>query len=479
MATYQNHEVSFWFDTLGENIDSRASLASDLDVDVAIVGAGFTGLWTAYYLITQQPELKIAVLEAETVGFGASGRNGGWLMGAMAGDAKYLKSLEPAKKDIAHHLITSIIDEVHSVLKTENIDCDFSKGGSVFAAARYTEQLDSQRALLKYLYESGFSQEDYYWLDGTELKQHINIRNGMAGIYTPHCAAINPAKLVRGLAQCLEQKGVAIYENTRVSEIANGSVSVNTQTAGSKEQWQVHANVIVPATEGFSENLFGLNRYLLPVQSLIVATEPLSQSQWDEIGLHQRQTFSDASRMVTYGQRSADNRMIFGARGGYCYGGKVKGNFSLSDSVFRSREETLRDLFPSLESVAITHGWGGTFGVARGFTPFALYDPKTGIASAGGYSGDGVGPSNLFGRTVADLILQKTSQLTEMPWVFTPATHARALKRWEPEPSRWLTFKLLSTVFSWEEKLYLNAKTPVWQKKCIGNVCDKLSLLMP
>ncbi len=474
MLDYQHQQVSFWFDTFPEKIQPRPPLSNSSDVDIAIIGAGYTGLWTAYYLKRYQPELNIAIFEADTVGYGASGRNGGWLMGAMAGDAKYLRLLAPEQRRIARQLITSIVNDVRDILIKEKIDCDFAHGGSVYAAARYPEQLNVQETLLKHLYQLGFSEDDYVWLSEHELQGHVRIRGGMGGIYTPHCAAINPAKLVRGLASCLEQKGVAIYENSRVSAIDKDTITVES----SVEQLTVRANVIVPVTEGFSGDLLGLNRYLLPVQSLIVATEPLSRSQWDEIGIHQRQTFSDASRLITYGQRSADNRMIFGSRGGYCYGGKVKGDFSLADSAFRSREATLRDLFPSLQSVAITHGWGGTLGIARNFAPFAVFDPKSGIASAGGYAGEGVGASNLFGRTLADLILQRTSVLTEMPWVFSPASHASVVKRWEPEPCRWLAYKMLSSIFSWEEKIYTNAQASQWKKDVMRVLCDKLSLLL-
>ncbi|WP_019529310.1 NAD(P)/FAD-dependent oxidoreductase [Dasania marina] len=470
MTDYNKQAVSFWFDTLAEKIQPRPILSEDIQVDVAIIGAGFTGLWTAYYLNKQQPDLRIAIIESETAGFGASGRNGGWLMGALAGETKYLAGLPEPERQAAYQLIFSIIDEVKQVLAAENIDCDLHHGGSVYAAARYPEQLAFQQSELKHLYQAGLSEDDYRWLNKAELDATVRMRNGMGAIYTPHCAAINPAKLVRGLAECLERKGVSIYEQSAVTHVGHKQL----QTA----QGSVRADVIVPATEGFADELMGLKRYVLPIQSLIVATEPLTESKWDEIGLADRPTFSDAGRMATYGQRSADGRIIFGARGGYIFGGKVRHQFALSDPAFREREQILRDLFPSLASVNVTHGWGGTLGMARNFTPFAVFDANTGIASAGGYGGEGVGAANLFGRTLADMILQKETQLTAMPWAFTQATHKSALKRWEPEPCRWLTYQTLLNIFSWEEELYNKGKAPAWLRKSTGAVCDKLALLM-
>jgi glycine/D-amino acid oxidase-like deaminating enzyme len=468
MADYK--AVSYWFDTLAETVSYRPSLQQDLDVDVAIIGAGFTGLWTAYYLKQMQPDLSIAIVESEFAGFGASGRNGGWLMGAIAGETKYLAGLPENERRAAYKLIFGIVEEVKSVLQREAIDCDLYHGGSIYAAARYPEQLAAQRDAFKHFQAAGFSEDDYRWLSKSELDGMVRFRNGQGGIFTPHCAAINPAKLVRGLARCVEVKGVKIYEQSQVQTVNNKTLTT--------AQGSLKANIIVPATEGFSDSLMGLKRYVLPIQSLIVATEPLTASQWDEIGLVDRPTFSDGSRMSTYGQRTADNRLIFGARGGYLYGGKVRHQFSLQNPEFRERENILCDLLPSLETVQFTHGWGGTLGMARGFCPFAVYDPETGIASAGGYGGEGVGAANLFGRTLADLILNQNSQRTSMPWAFTPASHKSALRRWEPEPCRWLVYKTILTAFSWEENFYNRGSAPAWQRKIAGALCDKLALLM-
>ena len=470
MTDYNNQAVSFWFDKLDEKIQPRKALTQNLEFDVAIIGSGYTGLWTAYYLKQQQPDLSIAIVEAETAGFGASGRNGGWLMGDLVGKTKYLAAMAEPERTAAYQLISGIVEEVKQTLAQEDIDCDLQHGGSLYAAARYPEQLEWQKNYLNYLHKSGLTQEDYRWLSPSELSNRLNIRGGQGAIYTPHCAAINPAKLVRGLARAVEKLGVQIFEKSAVETVANKRIST--------AQGSIKADVIVPATEGFADTLMGLKRYVLPLQSLMIATEALSDELWSEIGLANHETFSDAGRMATYGRRTVDGRILFGARGGYRFGGKVRHQFKLSDPEFRLRENILRDLFPVLEKVEITHGWGGTLGIARNFAPFAVFDPDTGIASAGGYGGEGVGASNLFGRTLADMILQKQTQLTAMPWVFTPATHKSAIRRWEPEPCRWLTYQAILAAFSWEEDLYNKRKAPKWVKKTTGAICDKLALLM-
>ncbi len=468
MDNFKN--TSFWFDTLDENIQARTPLQDDLSVDVAIIGAGYTGLWTAYYLKKQQPDLSIAIVESQTAGFGASGRNCGWLMAGMAGEAKYLSHLPEQERQAGYNLLFGIIDEVASVTKEENIQCDLNRGGAVYAAARYPEQIKNMQDALKHFHGQGLGEEDYRWLDTHELNEKVRMRNGYGGIYTPHCATINPAKLVRGLARCVESMGVVIYEKSPVLSVENKKVHTT--------QGSIKANVIVPATEGFSDKLLNLKKYVLPVQSLIIASEPLSKSQWDEIGLHSRPAFSDGGRLTTYGQRSLDCRLIFGARGGYMFGGKVRHEFSLEDPAFDLRKKLMVDLFPSLKDVKVTHGWGGTLGMARNFSPFAIFDPVSGIASAGGFSGEGVGASNLFGRTLADMILQKDSELTHMPWVFTPATHKQALKKWEPEPFRFITYKTILRFFGWEDDLYNNQSAAPWRKKLASTVCDKLALLI-
>ena len=453
--------ISLWMDQLDEPLLARPALAEDLDVDVAIIGAGYTGLWTAYYLKLQAPGLKIAIIEAHTAGFGASGRNGGWLMGNLLGEDRLLADLSPEQRRASYDLLHNIPDEVEIVLEREGIACDYRKGGVLYCAARYPEQETSLRQYLDSLHKQGLNENDYRWLNPEQLAQQIRIAKPYGGIYAPHVATLHPAKLVRGLARTVERMGVRIYENSPVTHWQAGSL--RTAQASVRSRW------VVPAVEGYSVTLPPLGRYQLPVQSLIVATEPLSAAIWDEIGLSNGQAFSESSRQVTYGQRTADNRLIFGARGGYQFAGKLRHDFNLTRSEIELRRYLFGELFPQLKNVQITHGWGGNLGMSRRFKPHMLCDHASGIALSGGYGGEGVGASNLGGRTLADLILQRDTELVHQPWVI-PRRGLDALRAWEPEPCRWLGYNAIIRSFVHEDQTLANPATAPWRRKLASGV---------
>ncbi|MDN4546206.1 FAD-binding oxidoreductase [Pseudomonas sp. C32] len=453
--------ISLWMDQLDEPLLARPSLEQDLDVDVAIIGAGYTGLWTAYYLKRQAPGLSIAIVEAQTAGFGASGRNGGWLMGNLLGEDRLLAGLSPEDRRASYDLLHSIPDEVEIVIEREGIDCDYRKGGALYCAARYPEQEASLRTYLDDLYRQGLNESDYRWLSPEQLAQQIRVAKPYGGIYAPHVATIHPAKLVRGLARTVERMGVKIYENSPVSHWQSGSL--RTAKASVRSRWTV------PAVEGYSVTLRPLGRYQLPVQSLIVATEPLSAATWDEIGLSRGQAFSEASRQVTYGQRTADNRLIFGARGGYQFAGQLRHDFDLSTDEKELRRYLFGELFPQLKNVQITHAWGGNLGMSRRFQPHMLCDRANGIALSGGYGGEGVGASHLGGRTLADLILEQDSERVRQPWVI-PEGGLDSLRTWEPEPVRWLGYNAIIRSFVHEDQTLANPATAPWRRKLASGV---------
>ncbi|WP_160108582.1 NAD(P)/FAD-dependent oxidoreductase [Pseudomonas izuensis] len=453
--------ISLWMDQLDEPLQARAALEQDLDIDVAIIGAGYTGLWTAYYLKRQAPELNIAIIEAQTAGFGASGRNGGWLMGNLLGEDRLLADLSPEQRRASYDLLHNIPDEVRIVLEREGIDCDLRQGGALYCAARYPEQETSLREYLDKLYRQGLNESDYRWLNPEQLAQQIRIAKPYGGIHAPHVATLHPAKLARGLARTVERMGVNIYENSPVTQWQSGSL--RTAQASVRSRW------VVPAVEGYAVTLPPLGRYQLPVQSLIVATEPLSAATWDEIGLSHGQAFGESSRQVTYGQRTADNRLIFGARGGYQFAGRLRHDFDLTGSEIELRRYLFGELFPQLKNVRITHGWGGNLGMSRRFKPHMLCDRASGIALSGGYGGEGVGASNLGGRTLADLILERDTELVRQPWVI-PQGGLDALKAWEPEPCRWLGYNAIIRSFVHEDQTLANPGTAPWRRQLASGV---------
>ncbi len=419
-------ELSYWLSSVDEPLTPRPGLSGDTDADVVIVGAGYTGLWTAYYLAEADPALRIVVLEKEIAGYGASGRNGGWCSALLPTSLPALVRRHGRDRALAmQRAMRETVREVGRVVAAEGIDCDWRAGGTV-VLARSEVQLGRARTAVAEAREHGLADEDLVLLDAAEAADRCHAEGVRGGTYTPHCAAVHPAKLVRGLARAVERRGVRIVERTRVTAVRPGAAVT---PAG-----VVRAPVVVRATEGFTPALPGQRRAVAPVYSLMVATEPLPESTWAEIGLAERETFSDYRHVIIYGQRTADGRLAFGGRGApYHFGSRVRPGYDREPRVFAALRRVLGDLFPVLgPEVPVSHTWGGPLGVARDWAASVGLNRSTGLAWAGGYVGDGVGTSNLAGRTLADLIRGVASDLTALPWV----NHRSP--RWEPEPLRWL-----------------------------------------
>ncbi|MEU3452754.1 FAD-dependent oxidoreductase [Micromonospora sp. NPDC006766] len=433
-------DLSYWLSSLDEPLTPRPGLAGDTDADVAIVGAGYTGLWTAYYLALADPSLRIVVLEKEIAGYGASGRNGGWCSALLPTSLPALARRHGRDRALdMQRAMHETVREVGRVVAAEGIDCDWRAGGTV-VLARSDVQLGRARAAVAEAREYGLADEDLVLLDAAEAAARCHAEGVRGGTYTPHCAAVHPAKLVRGLAEAVERRGVRVFERTPVTAVRAG---VALTPAG-----VVRAPVVVRATEGFTPALPGQRRAVAPVYSLMVATEPLPEATWARIGLAERETFSDYRHVIIYGQRTADGRLAFGGRGApYHFGSRVRPDYDREPRVFAALRRVLGELFPALgPAVPVSHVWGGPLGVARDWTASVGLDRTTGLAWAGGYVGDGVGSSNLAGRTLADLIRGVTSDLTALPWV----NHRSP--RWEPEPLRWLAVNAgLRIMFSADE----------------------------
>jgi len=417
-------KLSFWHDTVPGTLEPGDPLPGDLDVDVAIAGAGYTGLWTAYYLSRADPGLKVVVCEREIAGFGASGRNGGWCSALFPASLGKLERM--AGRDAAigmQRAMQATVDEVGRAAAAEGIDCHWAKGGTV-QLARSATQMERAIEEVAEARSFGFGEEDLRLLSAADARALAGATDVLGGTYTPHCAAIHPARLVRGLAGVVRRRGVSLFERTPVLRIDPGQLVTATGT--------VRARYVIRATEGYTARLPGLRRTVAPVYSLMIATAPLPESAWAEIGLAGRPTFTDLRHLIIYGQRTADGRLAFGGRGApYHLGSAVRPSFDRVPAVFAALRRTLAELFPVLGDVAVTHGWGGPIGVPRDWCASVGLDRSTGLGWAGGYVGDGVSTTNLAGRTLADLITGTDSEITRLPWV----GHRSPL--WEPEPLRW------------------------------------------
>lgn len=425
--THENSWLSLWWNTLPEDLTHPLGepLTSNVDVDVVIVGAGFTGLWTAYYLTLHDPTLRIAIIEAHRAGYGASGRNGGWASDLFPVDMHTVAAT--AGRDASIRLKRQMqvsIDEMSRVIHHEGWDVGWRKGGSL-TLARNPLQLERVKREVEDMRRWGFGEGDFRFLSRSDVGSFVKATDVLGATYTPHCASVNPARLVRHLAGWVVERGVRLYEKSPVVSIQAGEV----RTANAR----VRAPIVVRATEGYTQQINGFARTYMPVYSLMIATEPLPQSIWDEIGLQDRPTFTDGRSLIIYGQRTSDDRLAFGGRGApYHFGSNVKDEFDRDTRVHTALWHDLTDLFPSVSEAAVTHSWGGPLAISRDWWASCGLDRTTGLAWSGGYAGDGVTTSNLGGRTLADLITGRETELITLPWV------GHRSRAWEPEPLRWI-----------------------------------------
>ena len=394
---------------------------------MAVLGAGFTGLWTAYYLLRREPSLRVVVLESEIAGFGASGRNGAWCnSGFSVSPGELVRRFgKEAAKDLLLEM-RGAVDEIGRVAAAEEIDAQYFRGGQLRIARGQAQVPGIQDA-----YEAARVlgiEEDLVLLGAEETAERVKITGARGALYNPHCATVHPARLARGLASAVERLGGEIFERTTVTDYeAGASPRLVTDVGG------VRAGAVVLAGEAYLARLRKLRREVLPIYSLIVLTEPLSEARWAQIGWEGRECVASNRYTVDYLSRTADGRILFGGRGApYHYGSRIKDDYDLHHPTHEMLRRTAREWFPALEGARFTHAWGGPLAMPRDWMPTMSYDPAQGIATARGYTGQGVATANLSGRTLADLILGRDTAVTRLPTV------NHETRTWEPEPLRWL-----------------------------------------
>ena len=412
--------LSFWHDSVADDLSPRQPLPGNVRADVAIIGGGLTGLWTAYYLSQLDPTLSIVVLEKEIAGFGASGRNGGWCSALFPAATTKLERMHGQTAALAmRQAMIDTVDEVGRVTTAENISCDYVKGGTV-AFARSAVQLDAAKHEVSAA--GGFGVDEFELWNADRV---TGVADAVGASFDPACARLHPAALVRGLARVLDARGVRLFEQTEVRAWSPGRVFTS--------RGVVTADSVVVALEGYTATVPQSRRDVLPLYSLMIATEPLSDAVWEDIGITHGQTFTDYRHLLIYGQRTADNRVAFGGRGArYHWGSDIRGAYDRDPRVFAHLRAALVDLFPQLARAKVTHRWGGPLGVPRDWHAAVSHDAATGISRAGGYVGDGLSTTNIAGRTLADLITGASSPLTALPWV------GHRSPRWEREPLRFV-----------------------------------------
>lgn len=449
-------ETSFWWSSHG-GPPRRPSAPGDLEIDIAIVGAGFTGLWLAYYLSGALPEAKIAVFEQRHVGYGASGRNGGWLTsGVPGGRHRYLKTHGRASTEALQVALSQTVDEVIEVADHEGIQADIVKGGTL-AVARNTVQ--AERLWTTFREERRWPTPPPRWLNQTEVQSLVNVAGAQSGFWQPQCARLDPVALVLGLANAVESRGVTIYENTAVSAISPRRLRTSTG--------EVAADYIVQGTEGFGAAMPGQARRLLPMNSSMIVTEPLGDDVWAEVGWDSATTLRDGAHAYFYAQRTADGRIAIGGRGKpYRYGSLTDFDGDTASATVRSLTELLRDLFPAAHGVGIAHAWSGVLGVPRDWRTSVNFDRTSGLGWIGGYAGTGVAAANLAARTMTELVAGLPGELSELPWV----NHQSRL--WEPEPVRWLGVQAMYGAYRYADRTEAHRSAGT---SAVARVADRLS----
>ncbi|MEV4468544.1 FAD-dependent oxidoreductase [Nonomuraea sp. NPDC049504] len=439
---FANGDVSFWYRQIGLPA-RRPALPGSRDYDVAIVGGGYTGLWTAYYLKRAEPGLRIAILEKEFAGFGASGRNGGWLSAEFAGSRKRHAEARGRQAMIElQRAMFASVDEVIDVARAEGIDADVHKSGLIHVATN-PAQRRRLRAEVADLRTWGYGEGDMRLLERAEQRERVQVAGALEAAYSPHCARIQPAKLAVGLAATVDRLGVDIYEDTTVTEIlprqggGSGGRAAAVTTRGT-----VTADYVIRATEGFTASLTGQHRQWLPMNSSMIVTEPLPPDVWKHIGWQGSELLEDEAHAYIYAQRTADDRIAIGGRGvPYRFGSRTDRRGATQAQTVALLWRMLVKLFPAAVDVPVAHAWCGVLGVPRDWCSTVHLDHASGLGWAGGYVGSGVTTTNLAGRTLRDLVLRRDTPLTRLPWV------GRQVRQWEPEPLRWMGVQLIYALF--------------------------------
>lgn len=427
-------DVSFWYADIGLPQSRRAALAGDTNADVAIIGAGFTGLWAAYYLKKANPALNVLVIEKEFAGFGASGRNGGWCMGTFAWNhERYARATSRAAVLDMVKELEAAVPEISRVCAAEGIDADILATEEMMLATN-PAQLARMRADIAHRKNWGDGHR-IRELTPAEVAQRVTAPNVLGAMVVSGMTRIQPAKLVRGLAEACERAGVRIVESTAVTAYDQGRVETTHGT--------VSAPIILRCTEGFTAGIKGHHRDWIPLNSAQIATVPLPPEVWAKIGWDGHELIGDMANAYCYCQRTREGRITVGARGvPYKFGSKMDKNGEPDAETIRRLTAILHEHFPEAAKYPIDHAWCGVIGVPRDWCATVGLDSATGLGWAGGYVGTGVSTANLAGRTLADLALGRDTAITRLPWV------NRRVRQWEPEPFRWLGVHLMYKLFA-------------------------------
>lgn len=400
---------SFWLAhrdyTPGDRLDG------DETADVVIVGGGYTGLWSAICLKDADPSIEVAVLEQKVVGYGASGRNGGFAMTMVGRNIHQLaKMVGDTQAAATYRAMHEAIDEIDRFAQAEGIDADIWRSGNLTVSngpdqdVRIRQDLDAAERM-----ELPFTP-----LDAEQVKERVRSDTFRIGHFEDQALMLDPAALARGLADAARRRGVKIYEFTpvdTVEEIAGQRVEARTPFG------TVHADRAVIATNAYAHSIPELRRFIFTIYAYITLTEPLTTEQWERVSWESRCGIEDKRIMVHFSRPTADGRILWGGRDAPFMAGGPNPRHDRNQHLFDRLEETFRWTFPSLDDVAIDQGWAGPVCGTADCIASVNWLKGERILYALGYAGHGVGPSRLVGKIVRDMLLTEGTDLTALPFV--------------------------------------------------------------
>jgi glycine/D-amino acid oxidase-like deaminating enzyme len=399
---------SFW---LGATpYQENPSLEEDIRADVAIVGAGFAGLSTAYYLRQADPSLRVVVLESDVAGYGASGRNGGFAMTLMGLTLSLTaRRFGKEKTRQAHDFGVRAVRHIGELVEKQGVECEYEKNG-LLTVATNPAQVDRLQGEIRLAHELGI--EGVRWLEAGELREEVRSPLYLGAREEDECALVNPAKLARGVKNLAEGAGAEIYEHTPV-EAAHLKPRIRLETP----HGSVAAQKVVFATNAFTQRFPRLHSKAFPIFTYIVLTEPLSKQQLSSIGWGNRQGIEDARNLIHYYRLTSENRLLMGGEDAlYYYGGKV--GMDEHSPTFQDLERTISETFPGLAGIGISHRWGGPVSVPLDFFPAMGYlggDRR--VIYNLGCVGHGVALANMAGQILRDLVREQETELTDLFFV--------------------------------------------------------------
>jgi glycine/D-amino acid oxidase-like deaminating enzyme len=409
-----------WLDT-PERPEPRDPVVGDTEVDLLVVGGGFTGLWTALRAVERDPGSRVLLVEADRIAEHATGRNGGFCEASLTHGEANGRTRWPEEYDVLHRLGTENLDAIEATIREHGIDCGFSRGGVLTVATRPHEVAHLEPGT------PGF-------LDAAAVRARVDSPTYLAGRHEPdETAMVDPARLAWGLAAAAEGLGVRIAERTRLVSLRRESGQVVAELDGGR----VRARRVALATNVFPGPLRRTRWSIVPVYDYVLATEPLSEEQLASIGWDPAIGISDSGNQFHYYRITPDHRILWGGYDAvYHFGRSIEDRHGDRAETFQTLARNFFATFPQLEGLRFTHRWSGVIDTSTRFCAFYGTAHRGRTAYATGFTGLGVGASRFAADVMLDLLSGETTERTRLRMVSKRPTP------FPPEPFAWVGISL-------------------------------------